>query len=66
MRYNKKEMVYNQIAFLKGIAILGVILVHSPQLIPYIDKRIPYLLHFGAFGCQLFFYDIWFLDDGIL
>lgn len=64
MRYNKKEMVYNQIAFLKGIAILGVILVHSPQLIPYIDKRIPYLLHFGAFGCQLFFMISGFLMMG--
>lgn len=65
MMYDKKnKIVYNQIAFLKGIAILGVILVHSPQLIPYIDKRIPYLLHFGAFGCQLFFLISGFLMMG--
>ena len=43
------------INFLKGIAILGVILVHSPQKIIGLDSSIKELVHFGAFGCQLFF-----------
>lgn len=46
---------YKYINFLKGIAIIGVILVHSPQKIVGLDSLIKELLHFGAFGCQLFF-----------
>lgn len=46
---------YKYINFLKGIAIFGVILVHSPQKIVGLDSLIKELLHFGAFGCQLFF-----------
>lgn len=43
------------ITFLKGLAILGVILVHAPQLIKEINPLIREFLHAGAFGCQLFF-----------
>lgn len=43
------------ISFLKGVAIIGVVLVHSHQLIHGVDKIIRELLHVGAFGCQLFF-----------
>ena len=59
-----KKNEYNYISLLKGIAILGVILVHSPLLIPNINKYIPVLLHFGAFGCQLFFLISGFLMVG--
>lgn len=43
------------INWLKGVAILGVILVHSPQKIIGLHQYVLELVHFGAFGCQLFF-----------
>lgn len=57
--YLNKSIPYEEnlqyITFLKGLAILGVILVHAPQLIKEINPLIREFLHAGAFGCQLFF-----------
>lgn len=43
------------ITFLKGVAILGVVLVHTTHSIEGVSKYIVEAMHFGAFGCQLFF-----------
>lgn len=41
---------------LRGVAILGVIAVHSAQAFPSGERYIDHLLSFGRFGVQLFFF----------
>jgi exopolysaccharide production protein ExoZ len=41
---------------LRGMAILGVICVHTSQTFPTNDKHIDYALGFGRFGVQLFYF----------
>lgn len=45
----------NNISFLKGIAILGVVFVHSAVCIEDIDIYLRQVTRVGQFGCQLFF-----------
>lgn len=45
----------NYVTFLKGVAILGVVLAHAPLAIDGVSLIIKELCHVGAFGCQLFF-----------
>lgn len=44
-----------EVSFLKGLAIICVILVHSPQKIPNINYFIEQLMRLGRWGCQLFY-----------
>lgn len=41
---------------LRGVAILGVICVHTSQTFPTNDRQIDYALGFGRFGVQLFYF----------
>lgn len=50
-----KERKLDEIQLLKGIAILLVFLVHSPQNIRDINPVLNQLLRLGRWGCQLFF-----------
>lgn len=49
------EKKLESIDILKGIAIMMVIIVHSCQMIPGINKYIIYIASYGQMGCQLFF-----------
>lgn len=52
--YKRKGKV-EEIQFLKGIAIIMVVLVHSPQKISGINYGLNQILRLGRWGCQLFF-----------
>lgn len=44
-----------EVSFLKGLAIICVILVHSPQKISNINYFIEQVMRLGRWGCQLFY-----------
>ena len=46
---------YQYIDILKGIAVLGVIAVHSHQSIPNLSLAVKYAFNYGQLGVQLFF-----------
>jgi peptidoglycan/LPS O-acetylase OafA/YrhL len=46
---------YQYINILKGIAVLGVIAVHSHQSIPDLCQAVKYAFNYGQLGVQLFF-----------
>jgi peptidoglycan/LPS O-acetylase OafA/YrhL len=46
---------YQYIDILKGIAVLGVIAVHSHQSIPNLNLSVKYAFNYGQLGVQLFF-----------
>lgn len=52
---NKNQVSIDAVTILKGIAIIGVVLVHSPLCIKGINPYLSQLTRIGQFGCQLFF-----------
>lgn len=54
MKQGKKEdIVY--IDFMAGVAMLMIVLVHSPQALIGISDKITNITSYGEMGCQCFF-----------
>ena len=44
------------IDFIKGLAILGIVLCHTVQVIPEINPYVFQICRLGQLGCQVFFF----------